>query len=168
MRNLVRLVAVMTLVGVVAGGCGKSNSGSAGSGTGTGTADTAAPVKLSGTTNNHGTKDFTGKGGSADVTVELDDFYMAPTFIKAKAGQTLSITIKNDGKNAHTFTTGGGVDEQVNPGKSAKASLTAPASGVLVYYCRFHQGQGMQGAVYLKDGASSETPSTAGSGGSGY
>ena len=128
-----RLVIALVLVAGAMAACGKSSSSS-------------PPVSLSGTVNNHGSKN-----AKATMEVELDDFYMAPTFIKASAGQKITIELKNEGKATHTFTSTelGNVDEQLAPGATKTISVTAPASGHATYFCRFHQGQGMQGAVFI-------------------
>jgi len=169
-----RLGVVLGIVVVLAGGCGESGgsgsaSGSAsvsGSASGSG-APEDPPVALSGKVENKGIKDATGGG---DVDMELDDFYFGPTFLKVKAGQSLKLNLHNEGKAAHTFTTAG-VDETVQPGEKKTVTVTGPASGAVVFSCRFHQAQGMQGAMYLKDGDKVEaggTTSSTGAGGYGY
>jgi plastocyanin len=165
MRKLVGLLSVV-LLAVGLAGCGKSGSG--GSVSGTGTSDTAAPgappLTLPGTTTNKGTEDLSTKGSKADLSLEIDDFYFKPTFVKAAAGQTISVSLHNEGAATHTFTTGGGVDEELAKGAKKTVTVTVPSDGALVYYCRFHQARGMQGAFYLKDG---DKVSTSGSGGAG-
>ena len=162
-----RLLVLFSVVAVLAVGaaCGSdSDDDSTGSVSASGTSDAAPPVKLTGTTNNHGTLDASGQGDGAEVEMELDDFYFGPTFLKAKAGQKLSLKLKNEGSAPHTFTTAGGLDEALSPNDEKTVQVTALSSGVLVFYCRFHQGQGMQGAVYLNEGDTVQAG--AGSGGS--
>ncbi len=132
-----KLALTLSLVALFAIGCGGDGGGEGGG---------KAPVSLAGTTNNHGTKTASG-----ETEVELDDFYFGPTFIKAKAGQKIEIELKNEGKAVHTFTSTdlGNVDEQLAAGTSKKITVTAPASGHALFFCRFHQGQGMQGAVFI-------------------
>ena len=102
-------------------------------------------VSLSGKTNEHGTKTAT-----AELEVEADDFYFEPTYIKATAGQAFTVEIHNEGKVAHTFTsTALGVDQEVAAGEKKTITLTAPPSGNALFFCRFHQSQGMQGAVFV-------------------
>jgi plastocyanin len=160
-----RLAVTLAIVAVAGLGtaCGDSGSGS-GSGSGTDTGDTKTPVKLTGTTNSHGSKDVSGKD-DVELEVELDNFYFSPTFVKATAGQSIKVALTNEGSAPHTFTVDGGPDEQLAPKAKKTVTVTAPSSGVLVYYCRFHQGQGMQGAFYLKEGDSggSSNPGSSGS-----
>jgi plastocyanin len=120
--------------------CGSSSKhGSGGSG-----ASTAAPVQLSGTVTNKGVA--TASGGS--IEIDAKDLYFSPTFVKAPAGSTLNVTIKNEGTNQHTFTIdGANIDKSLAPGQSTTVSVKVPASGSVNFYCRFHRGVGMQGAI---------------------
>jgi plastocyanin len=111
---------------------------------------TKNPVALSGTVNNKGTKDISGKGDSTEIEVELDDFYFEPTFIKVAPGQHINVELENEGTMAHTFTSSAfGVDQEVAPGKKATVTVTIPASGSEPFFCRFHQSSGMQGAMFI-------------------
>jgi plastocyanin len=110
--------------------------GSSGSSSGT--------PKLSGAVTDKGTKTASG----TSFKLEADDFYFKPTFIDAKPGTKLKVTIANEGKNTHTFTIdSANVDKQMSPGTSATVEVTVPSSGNLNFYCRFHRGTGMQGAI---------------------
>ena len=84
---------------------------------------------------------------SAKLAVELDDFYFAPTFIKAKAGEKITLELENEGNVPHTFTSDElGVDEQVDPGKSAKLTITVPSDGaVFQFHCQLPRGPGHAG-----------------------
>jgi plastocyanin len=112
------------------------------------------PVSLEGKVTNKGEKSV--KKGK--ITVEADDFYYKPTFVKAKLGSKVSVKLKNEGEAQHTFTIPSlGVDTVVDEGKSATVDVTLPTDGALAYYCRFHGeppsgGQGMQGAFFSKKG----------------
>jgi len=107
----------------------------------------SAPVKLSGKVTNKGTTTVSG----TELKLEADDLYFKPTFVNAKPGTKLKIEIENEGKNTHTFTIdAASVDEEIAPGKSADVEVTVPSSGNLNFYCRFHRGSGMQGALIAK------------------
>ena len=112
------------------------------------------PVKLSGTVNVQGNKDVS-KKADAELDMELDNFYFGPTFVKAKAGQTVTLELENEGSAPHTFTSRTlDVDEEVSPGDSTTVEITIPSSGkAFRFFCRFHEGSGMQGAVYTTSGA---------------
>jgi plastocyanin len=120
---------------LLAAACGGDNSSSS-----------SPPVSIAGKVNAHGTKDV--KSGDS-VEVETDDFYFGPTFIKGPAGAKVNVELHNEGKAKHTFTIDDQkIDQQLDPDAKATVSVTLPSSGVLVYYCQFHQNQGMQGALF--------------------
>lgn len=135
-----------------------------------------APASLAGDVNDHGTTSLTGANPS--VEVELDDNYFGPTYLEVESGAAVRLELTNGGSTQHSLTTDDGVDVVVDPDQTAQAELTAPDSGQLSFYCRFHKNNGMQGAVVVSDpGAavggpapsdSSTTTSTTGSSGGGY
>jgi plastocyanin len=139
MRKLM-VVLVLGLLGIA--GCGDGD-GESGSGT---SASESPPVSLQGATNDHGTKT-----ASNDMEIELDDFYFAPTYVRATAGERITVELHNEGQAPHTFTSNGlgNIDEELAPGARKTITITASAGGAAVFYCRFHQGQGMQGAVVI-------------------
>lgn len=124
------------------------------------------PVKLDGTVNNHGAA--TVKGGAVDI--EQDDLYFESTFLKAKAGSTVKVTLENEGDANHTFTIDGqDVDEELSPGDTVDVNVKIPSNGKPVtFYCRFHVSSGMQGAFYTKSGAAAKSNSNSDSSGGGY
>jgi plastocyanin len=144
-------LSLTAALGLTACSSGSSSSSGASKATTTTKAKaTAAPVKLSGTVNNKGTKDISGAGASTKVEVEADDFYFNPTFIKAAAGQTVTVELKNEGSATHTFTsTALNVDKELQPGSSAEVQVTVPKSGDAEFFCRFHKSSGMQGAIFV-------------------
>jgi plastocyanin len=151
MRKIMVLLAV---VGIVMAGCGssdkKTTAGAGGSsGSASGSASNA-PVALPGKTNDEGDR---GDATSGTLEVELEDFYINPTFTKATPGAKVKLSLKNTGGTAHTFTsTALGVDETLQPGASKDVEVTMPASGATEYHCRFHQSSGMQGAFFFNAG----------------
>ena len=140
MRMQLRSVLVLGIVAMlVLAACGGDDDSSSGSASGSGN-----KPQLSGTVNDKGTKTVSG----SQLDIEADDFYFKPTFVDAKPGTKLTIQIENEGKNEHTFTIdSANVDQDLAPGKKAEVSVTVPASGNLNFYCRFHRGSGMQGAI---------------------
>jgi plastocyanin len=135
MRKILILLAAVALFVV---GCGGGSSSS-------------TPAKLSGSTTNKGTKDLTGSAAE----VEMDDFYFNPTFIKTTPGQKITLTLKNEGKANHTFTSPDlSVDKELAPGSTVTVDITVPSADAAAFYCRFHQASGMQGAVFTKEGSS--------------
>jgi plastocyanin len=97
------------------------------------------------TANNHGTEDVSGE---TSVELELDDFYFEPTVLRGDAGQSLTLEAFNEGDQAHTFTSEDfGVGQELAPGDETSIDVTFPDSGQVVFICRFHDSQGMRGAI---------------------
>ena len=119
------------------------------------------PVKLPGMVNNHGTA--VAAGGSIELD-QHDDFY-SPTFVQVPKGTTaLTVTVKNMGQSLHNFTVpSANVSDDINPGESMTVTVPVSRAGIL-FYCRFHQSLGMQGAFFTKKGV--KVTSGAGSGAS--
>jgi plastocyanin len=114
---------------------------------------------------NHGSTDVT---GMQDLEVELDDFYFAPTVLEGEAGQSLTVTLFNEGDAPHTFTVDElDIDQELQPGdEDVTVDVTFPDSGALVFYCRFHADGGMLGGLSV-GGDLGAAPGSAGTGGSG-
>jgi plastocyanin len=95
--------------------------------------------------NDHGTEDVSGE---TSVELELDDFYFEPTVLRGDAGQSLTLEAFNEGDQAHTFTSEElSVDQELAPGEETSIDITFPDSGQVVFFCRFHDSQGMRGAI---------------------
>jgi plastocyanin len=104
----------------------------------------------------HGTKDVSGETGK--VEVELDDDYFEPTILEGEPGQKVTLELMNEGNNSHTLTISDqGVDQEVQPGDEAEVDVTFPESGQLAFVCRFHESNGMVGALEV---SGSSTPTT--------
>jgi plastocyanin len=146
-----KLSIILAVVGLVFVGCSSDKTTTAGDTTTTaGGAAAAAPVKLDGTTNNKGTKDA---ADGATLEIEQDSFYFNPTFIKSTPGAKITVNLKNDSSAPHTFTIDAlNIDTEVKAGSSDTVEVTLPDSGATLFYCRFHQSKGMQGAFFFKDG----------------
>ena len=129
-----RIGATLAVLALLLTGCGDDDS-----------EDSAPPVSLVGEVNNHGTAKAEG-----DLQIEADDVYFGPTYIEAEAGQRFSVELHNEGSARHTFTSDDlGVDLELPPGARRTISLTAPETGSASFHCRFHEGQGMKGAVFV-------------------
>jgi plastocyanin len=171
-----KLLIAMTAIAFVAASCGDDDddqgtaapSATEGTAVGTetsvassaseGTSGGSAPVALEGTVNNEGTAEV-----SDEVDVEMDDYYFEPTFLKASPGATIQVKLENEGDDNHTFTIDAlGIDQEVAPGESATVDVTLPQEGAVRFYCRFHGGQGMQGAFFFNEGDTVVTGTTGG------
>jgi plastocyanin len=137
LRIIGKALALATAMAMLAVACGGDDGGSAES--------TDPPlVALSGALSNHGTKDL---GSATKIEVELADLYFAPTFIKAKPGSAVEVSLKNEGEARHSFTIDAtNTNVELDAGQKNTTTVTLPASGALVFYCSFHLAAGMQGA----------------------
>jgi len=146
------VIAALFLV-FAAAGCGGSSKSSSDS------EETTSTTIMGSQVESHGTKDVTTASGK--VEIELYDNYFEPTILKGKPGQMVELELKNEGKAAHTFTLAEQrVDEEIQPGDETEAKIKFPASGELKFVCKFHQGQGMIGALQSSAAASSSGSTT--------
>jgi len=151
MRLLSGVLAAAAIAGflLALAACGGSNGGESGEEGGS-TTIAGMSAQL------HGTKNVSGETGK--VEIELDDDYFEPTILEGEPGQTVTLELRNEGNNPHTLTISGqGIDQEVQPGDEAEVDVTFPQSGVLAFICRFHESNGMVGAL---DVSGSPTPST--------
>ena len=121
---------------LVAAACGGDNKSSS-----------SAPVSISGKVNSHGTKDV--KDGDS-IEVEARRLLLRPDLHQGAGGsqdQPSSSPTKARPRTPFTIDDQK-IDQKLAPDAKANVSVTLPASGVLVYYCQFHQNQGMQGALF--------------------
>ena len=167
MRQAVVIVTGVLLL-LASAGCGSSSGSSSGttteSSSGGGGQKTIAGVSA----NDHGLKTV-----SKEAEVELDDYYFKPTVIEGKAGQQVTLELKNEGQQTHNFTLSSeGIDKTIQPGEDAKVTVTIPKSGAVSFYCKFHKSEGMAGALAVEGADTSMgTPggtTTNNNGGGGY
>lgn len=120
------------------------------------------PVQLDGDVTDKGVGKV--KGGVAKLVA--DDFFFRKTFVKGKAGSRVAVTVTNEGSATHTFTIDAqDVDETLQPGDSIDVDVKIPANGKPAnFYCRFHVGSGMQGALFSKAGGTSSSKKRSDSG----
>ena len=102
------------------------------------------PVKLDGKVNNKG--NGTIKNGK--VEIEQDNYYFKKTFLKGTAGD-VTVKFENEGSTTHSFTIDDqNIDVVVKPGKTKTVTVSLTDGAPVNFYCKFHVGQGMQGALF--------------------
>jgi plastocyanin len=139
MKHAVVAGALLGLLALAVGGCGGKSASSSSSSGGGGGQTVVAGVKA----NNHGSKTV-----STSAEVEADDYYFKPTVIQGKAGSTVTLDLKNEGSVEHNFSIDGQtIDKDLEPGDSAKVTVTIPKSGAISFYCKYHKSMGMAGAL---------------------
>jgi plastocyanin len=111
--------------------------------------ESSSTITLNGqTANDHGTKDVSG-GGKEEV--EVDSFYFNPTVFTAHAGDALTLTLSNETSTLHNFSLPDqSIDMDVPPDGSIKVTVTFPDSGTQVFFCKYHQSQGMVGGLQVE------------------
>jgi plastocyanin len=162
-RRFPLALALAASLALVASACAQEEP--AATGGGGGGEEGSGTIEIAGQeAQDHGAEEVT---GASEIEVELDDFYFEPTVLEGEAGQTLTVSLFNEGEAPHTFTVDElDVDEELQPGdEGISAEVTFPDSGALVYYCRFHVGGGMLGG--LSAGGDLAAASDAPGGGSG-
>jgi YVTN family beta-propeller protein len=97
----------------------------------------------------HGTRDVS---SLRVVKMEADDYYFGPTFLRGKPGQRLRLRIENESGTLHNITIAGQqVDRDILPKQTIEVEVTMPASGTLVFFCKFHGPLGMRGQLTAAD-----------------
>jgi plastocyanin len=157
-RKLATLIAMLAALALVAAACGGGNDeNTAGNTTSTTTATTGGATETteggeggtmtigSDTANDHGTMDVSGQD---EIEIELDDFYFEPTVLQGTAGQELKLELRNEGAALHNFSLDEqSIDQDVQAGEDASVTVTFPDSEFVVFFCKYHRGQGMVGEL---------------------
>lgn len=97
----------------------------------------------------------TGGGAAAqNVSVTATEFKFDPATINATPGQTINLTVKNNGTTQHTWVLPqANVKMTIDPGKSVTQTFTAPTSaGTYQFDCDIagHKEAGMVGQLVVK------------------
>src|SRR5262245_3971167 len=97
----------------------------------------------------HGTKDVKGQ---AELELEADDYYFAPTFLRGEPGQKLTLEIENESGTLHNISLPEQhIDRDIPPKGKVKVEVTIPPSGALHCFCTFHGALGMNGELLAGD-----------------
>jgi YVTN family beta-propeller protein len=97
----------------------------------------------------HGTKDVKGQ---AELDLEADDYYFAPTFLRGEPGQKLTLEIENESGTLHNISLPEQhIDTDIPPKGKMKVEVTIPSSGVVHFFCKFHRALGMNGELLAGD-----------------
>jgi uncharacterized cupredoxin-like copper-binding protein len=152
-RVLVPALALSVMLGACAGPAAQAKPTVAAS-SGAAPAGAAAPAKPPGPYTANGETD--GSSGKASLAL-LDTMKFQPnTIVNAKAGQPVSLELKNSGATVHSFMAPAlGVPNKatINPGQTQTVTFTAPSqAGTYFYWCPQpgHAEAGMVGQVQVK------------------
>jgi plastocyanin len=141
------MVAAVAALALVAVACGKSNTPTTPSGNGT----TPAPSGSAEPITKKGTKDVTALTKfSIEAHNDGGQYYFDPTFLKAKAGQKVTVELENKGTVPHNFSiTALNVNKDLAVGKTQTITFTLPASGDVPFFCEYHHASGMRGSFFF-------------------
>jgi predicted lipoprotein with Yx(FWY)xxD motif len=104
-----------------------------------------------------GDQTFTEKGtkdasGMASLEMDAGDFYFEPTFVRGTAGQKLKLQVTNDSGTLHNISVPALlIDKDIAANSNAEVDVTLPQSGVLLFICKLHTAQGMNGELLVGD-----------------
>jgi predicted lipoprotein with Yx(FWY)xxD motif len=101
------------------------------------------------TVEDHGTRDVS---NLSTVEIEADNNYFEPTFLKGRAGQNVRLTVTNSSTALHNISVPSlAIDSDVQANGRAEIEFTLPQSGVLLFICKYHSAQGMNGEFLVGD-----------------
>lgn len=93
----------------------------------------------------HGTTEV---AGLAEIALEADDYYFAPTFLHGKPGQPLTLAVENESGTLHNLSISElKIDQDLPPQATAKVQVTFPPSGTMRFFCKLHAALGMNGEL---------------------
>jgi nitrite reductase (NO-forming) len=89
-----------------------------------------------------------------EITLIAEDIHWSQTVIEAKVGETLEITIRNDGALDHDFV----VEELdihilLSPGQQTTVTIEATEPGIIDFICNIpgHLDAGMEGQIVISE-----------------
>jgi len=95
----------------------------------------------------HGTKDVR---KLSKLELEADDYYFGPTFLRGNPGQKLTLRMENEASTLHNISIPSlGIDRDIPPKGKVEVAVVFPASGILVFSCKFHGPLGMNGMLKI-------------------
>src|SRR5712692_8441613 len=148
-RRLFALLTIVVLLGVTSCGSGGASSGTsstptapvATTATTVGTCPTSAGLPTN--TNIHGTAAASG----SQLSIEASDFFFSPTCMTSVSGGTVTLTVHNAGVVLHNVSIPSlHIDMDMAPGQTIIAHVKMGKTP-LVYFCKYHVGAGMLGAL---------------------
>ena len=99
----------------------------------------------------------TAPAASVVLNVATLDNSFNPATASARAGQKVTVNVKNDGQRPHSFTIDGVVDTgRLDAGQSKTVEFTPSSSGALTFYCTIHTQAVMSGTLTVSASAVSE------------
>ena len=153
-------ILLMVVLAVVAVGCDDTYVEGPAAGTAVQTEDadgaegqsvltSEAPVQLEAPVSNLGTQEAVENSIEVAATESLA---FDPTFIEAQPGAALAVQLSNSDNVQHTFTIDeADIDVLLDEQGEELVDVVVPESGHLRFYCRFHEAEGMAGAIFTDE-----------------
>jgi plastocyanin len=131
-----RVLLLAVIAALLLGGCGDDDGSDS---------DGGSTLEIDGEpANDEGTEELTGDS----VELEEDDFYFSPTVLTGEPGQVVTLEITNESDSEHNITIEDqGIDEDTEPGGSTTVEAEIPDSGLIAFYCSYHEAEDMRGAL---------------------
>jgi hypothetical protein len=154
-RTYRHLFALLIIVMVGAAAC-SSGGGVTGNTSPTPTTPVATTATVSGTcpasaglptsTNIHGIVEATG----SQLSIEAGDFFFSPTCVRSVPSGAITLTVHNGGVTLHNVSIPSlHIDMDMTPGQTITVHVMMGKAS-LVFFCKYHRGSGMLGALLPK------------------
>jgi plastocyanin len=143
-----RIAVLATLCGIILVGaaCSSSSNGSGSTATTAAAAPTTTAASAAPTTTTT-TAAQKGAVSAGSTTLVAQGISFNTTKLDFKAGQKVTVTIRNKDSVEHNFTfKAAKANKDVEAGETARATFTVPAAGTYEFHCEYHPNQ-MKGTV---------------------
>ena len=151
-QRVCALLTMFIILGVTACGAGSTTGGNTTptpiptpsvATTGTATGGCPASAGLPANTNVHGSAVASG----SQLSIEASDFFFSPTCVTSVPGGTVTLTVHNAGVVLHNVSIPSlHIDMDVAAGQTVIVHVPMGKTP-LVYFCKYHRGAGMLGAL---------------------
>jgi plastocyanin len=153
-RRMFALLSLVVLLGVTACSTTSTTAGQASpaptqpvstptstSGAASGTCPTSSGLPAG--TNMHGAVAASG----SQISIEASDFFFSPTCVTGLHSGTITLTVHNGGVVLHNVSIPQlHLDQDMSPGQTITVQVKM-GSAPLVFFCKYHRGSGMLGAL---------------------
>jgi YVTN family beta-propeller protein len=96
-------------------------------------------------TSDHGSVEVADR---AEIVLEADDYYFAPTFLHGMPRQTLTLVVENESGTLHNLSISESqIDQDIPPKGKAEVQVIFPSSGTVRFFCKLHAAMGMNGEL---------------------
>jgi len=143
------VVLAVAAVAVVLGGCGSSSKSTKATSTTAASSATTAANPEAVTLDNRQVIVRGRQAVTDTAAIEVHDNFFMPNLLTATPGSTVTFNLQSKAAGLHNLTVSGqSVDVDIAAGATATAKVTVPASGQVLFYCKYHRDEsGMVGAI---------------------